>query len=291
MSKDYYRTLGVLDDAEDIVIKAAYKALAQRYHPDKWVGDKDEATRRMSDINEAYGVLSDPIKRKQYDSTRDKDSYQMETSKESDEQQQEINTSLDEDWKQAVSYFPDLATFAQRLRHLSVLLESAYKLYLVEKKEFTNRKEIALTFEYNYLNRFFGSNPEIVQYASNLLQAGQIRAAKALNEAVNILGSNIDPKVIIEKINADFNLSSYRESKKYAKRLVKKYIIERTNTHDAIDFVHSLGGEVQVTKRYFSSDEYQVSLDDINQSMNTREFMQYAKEIAEAYLLRIARKA
>jgi curved DNA-binding protein CbpA len=289
MTKDYYRTLGVLDDAEDIVIKATYKALAQRYHPDKWVGDKDEATRRMSDINEAYGVLSDPVKRKQYDSTRDKDSYQMETSKESDEQQQEINTSLDEDWTQAVSYFPDLATFAQRLRHISVLLESAYKLYLVEKKEFTNRKEIALTFEYNYLNRFFGSNPEIVQYASNLLQAGQIRAAKALNEAVNVLGSNIDPKVIIEKINADFNLSSYRESKKYAKRLVKKYIIERTNTHDAIDFVHSLGGEVQVKKRYFSSDEYQVSLDDINQSMNTREFMQYAKEIAEAYLLRIAR--
>jgi DnaJ-class molecular chaperone len=33
--KDYYRILGVLDDAEDIVIKAAYRALAQRYHPDQ----------------------------------------------------------------------------------------------------------------------------------------------------------------------------------------------------------------------------------------------------------------
>ena len=36
--KDYYRILGVLDDAEDIVIKAAYRALAQRYHPDRWQG-------------------------------------------------------------------------------------------------------------------------------------------------------------------------------------------------------------------------------------------------------------
>lgn len=70
MAKDYYRILGVLDDADDVVIRAAYKALAQRYHPDKWTGSKDEANKRMSEINEAYGVLSDPIKRKQYDSTR-----------------------------------------------------------------------------------------------------------------------------------------------------------------------------------------------------------------------------
>ena len=56
--KDYYRILGVLDDAEDIIIRAAYKALAQRYHPDKWRGDSTEANKRMSDINEAYAILS-----------------------------------------------------------------------------------------------------------------------------------------------------------------------------------------------------------------------------------------
>lgn len=70
MTKDYYRILGVLDDADEIVIRAAYKALAQRYHPDKWTGSKEEANKRMSEINEAYGVLSDPVKRKQYDATR-----------------------------------------------------------------------------------------------------------------------------------------------------------------------------------------------------------------------------
>ena len=35
LNKDYYKILGVLDNAEDIVIKAAYRALAQKYHPDK----------------------------------------------------------------------------------------------------------------------------------------------------------------------------------------------------------------------------------------------------------------
>lgn len=66
--KDYYRVLGVLDDAEDIVIKAAYRALAQRYHPDKWKGDAAEANRLMAEINEAYAVLSDTAKRAAYDS-------------------------------------------------------------------------------------------------------------------------------------------------------------------------------------------------------------------------------
>ena len=65
--KDYYRVLDVLDDAEDIVIRAAYRALAQRYHPDKWEGDQAEATRRMAEINAAYAVLSDPAKRAAYD--------------------------------------------------------------------------------------------------------------------------------------------------------------------------------------------------------------------------------
>ena len=62
--KDYYRILGVLDDAEDIVIKAAYRALAQRYHPDRWQGDAGEATRRMAEINAAYAILSDTVTRR-----------------------------------------------------------------------------------------------------------------------------------------------------------------------------------------------------------------------------------
>ena len=45
--KNLYQILGVLDTAEDIVIRAAYKALAQKYHPDKWSGDVGEATLKM----------------------------------------------------------------------------------------------------------------------------------------------------------------------------------------------------------------------------------------------------
>lgn len=67
---DYYAILGVHPTAEDIVIRAAYKALAQRYHPDRFAGSKDEAHRRMSDLTEAYEVLADPVRRPKYDRRR-----------------------------------------------------------------------------------------------------------------------------------------------------------------------------------------------------------------------------
>lgn len=69
-AKDYYAILGVLPFAEDVVIKGAYRALAQRYHPDRFDGSADEATRRMVEINEAYQVLCAADLRQAYDEAR-----------------------------------------------------------------------------------------------------------------------------------------------------------------------------------------------------------------------------
>lgn len=67
---DYYEILGVLANAEDVVIRATYKALAQKYHPDRDKGDAYTANIKMATINEAYSVLSDPKKRAEYDLLR-----------------------------------------------------------------------------------------------------------------------------------------------------------------------------------------------------------------------------
>lgn len=63
---DYYKILGVGKDAKDEEIKAAYRKLARKYHPDVNPNDK-EAQRKFQEINEANEVLSDPEKRKKYD--------------------------------------------------------------------------------------------------------------------------------------------------------------------------------------------------------------------------------
>ena len=59
-----YDLLGVSSDASQGEIKAAYRNLAKRYHPD--VNKSEEASKRMSDINHAYSVLGDPAKRSAY---------------------------------------------------------------------------------------------------------------------------------------------------------------------------------------------------------------------------------
>ena len=63
-NKDYYAILGVHPSAEKVVIDAAYKALAKRYHPDKNQNDSENAKRQMQEINEVYEILSNEQKRR-----------------------------------------------------------------------------------------------------------------------------------------------------------------------------------------------------------------------------------
>lgn len=63
--RDYYETLGLGRNASDDEIKTAFRKLARQYHPD--VSKEDGAEEKFKEINEAYGVLSDPDKRARYD--------------------------------------------------------------------------------------------------------------------------------------------------------------------------------------------------------------------------------
>jgi DnaJ-class molecular chaperone len=64
--KDYYKILGVDRKADDKTVKSAYRRLARKYHPD--VAKTKDATERFKEVSEAYEVLSDPEKRRRYDS-------------------------------------------------------------------------------------------------------------------------------------------------------------------------------------------------------------------------------
>ena len=64
--RDYYEVLGVDKNADDAAIKKAYRVLAKKYHPDMNPGDA-EAEKKFKEASEAYAILSDPEKRRQYD--------------------------------------------------------------------------------------------------------------------------------------------------------------------------------------------------------------------------------
>ena len=69
MAKDYYKILGVTENASINEIKRAYRDLAKKYHPDANKGDKN-AESKFKEISEAYSVLSSADKKKQYDQMR-----------------------------------------------------------------------------------------------------------------------------------------------------------------------------------------------------------------------------
>ena len=161
---DYYAVLGVSPDAEDIVIAAAYRALAQRYHPDKSRGSESSHA-KMAALNEAYAVLSDQARRVEYDRSYRQFSEQRFDTQDDDEKSHAFSDALnelDDRWKVATSVYPDIELVRKRLTRFSTQLAFAYVTTLLERKDFARRREIGEQLEEKFLSKYFGSNELVV---------------------------------------------------------------------------------------------------------------------------------
>ena len=176
--KNYYQVLGVMFDAEQIVITAAYRALASMYHPDKWSGDKAEATRRMSEINVAYGVIGDPTKRAAYDKEHKSGSGFMDDDAEQvDEAFDTAMDELEDRWNTAASVVPELVEIRKRLSKIAHRLAFAFVVTMLESKKFQQREAIAKELEKRFMEAHFGSDPKIIQFAKELIERGHSEPA------------------------------------------------------------------------------------------------------------------
>lgn len=203
---NYYDVLGVSPSADDFVIKAAYKALAQRYHPDKFHGnvkDAADAEVKMRQLNEAYQVLSDPAKRRDYDASFE----QGEQQNQQNSQQKSAQAKQQADWAIALRFYPDLTELETRLGKIDPSLISEFRSSLLASQQYEQRQRIANQLEQSYLEGYFGNEPLIVDFARELLLAGKRDGAKELNRMVKVVGGGVPfAKMMkqIEQIEAEY---------------------------------------------------------------------------------------
>lgn len=216
---DYYAILGVLPSAEDIVIKAAYRALAQCYHPDRAAGSAEQSHKRMAEINEAFSVLGDADRRRKYDfdyANNSRDFSELDGNPSQQAESEFTSNSFKTDWAFACDYFPDLVEIFNRLSRIAYRLGVTYQLLMLESKRFNERCEIADRMEKVFLETYFGTNQQLVRFAKMLIDSNQRDALRSLNKAVSVLGSDVPAGMVIAKIFKDFSIESgsYRFSDK-----------------------------------------------------------------------------
>lgn len=198
--KDYYAILHVLPTAEIDVIKAAYKALARKYHPDAFQGDKAAANAKMRDINEAYEVLNNTDKRKQYDEKREREKPEEDLGANGDD----ADTRMERDWEVAVSFCPIAKECHDQLNRLSRSLAFAFQSYLLDSKQFSECTKIRDTFRAQFLSNYFGGNGTIHKIGEQLILEGELAAAKVLNQAVKVMGASLRADQAIKSLQKQF---------------------------------------------------------------------------------------
>jgi curved DNA-binding protein CbpA len=175
---NYYELLGVDIKAEAIVIRSAYKAMVQKYHPDKAVDQKeiDKYLEKTKLINEAYNVLSDEFKRKQYDERflKNKKSEKTQNNegvkKDSDSSSKKQSNQSSDDWETVIKYFPDVNTYYNELKEISEVLAAEFKLSILNKKEFKKAKAFSEELKKRFFGDIFGDNKECNDFALWLLK-------------------------------------------------------------------------------------------------------------------------
>lgn len=210
---NYYNLLGVQPDAEQEVIKAAYKALSKKYHPDTSSLPKSEAEARMKEINEAYEVLSNYVKRTEYDKEFDSSQYATDD----DNINEAFDDYFEEKWAFAIEYFPRLSKYFNELSEVSTSLAQSYRITIILYQDYDKALSIKKKMLTDFMNRYFGKDPLNHKLALFLIENKETEAAKELNRAICQFGDKLRPyqleKKIIEKYGIVINEVDTSDSK------------------------------------------------------------------------------
>jgi curved DNA-binding protein CbpA len=244
---DYYDRLGVLPSAEDVLIRASYRALDLGRQRAGTVSD--EMQLRAQELGEAYAVLSNLQSRREYDELRHAGARLGKFIPDDDQVRATYEAAAavyDERWATAVEYYPDIAGLRAKLGQTSCRLAFAFQVLALEKKQFNQRVEVAKQLHDDFLKIYFGENPRIVLFARLLIALGEWEAAIDLNRAISVLGSDIDAKLIVDRVEQKFSLADARPFHANAKTIFEqaKAVVTRPRRGLESALFERLGGRV-----------------------------------------------
>ncbi|BCE00980.1 J domain-containing protein [Marinicellulosiphila megalodicopiae] len=270
VERNYYDTLGVIEDADLKVIKAAYKALVSIYHPDR--NPDPNSAEKIYEINEAYDVLSDTEKRRAYDLERNPNKHNA-TPTHFSTQEPFSKDPIEQDWYVAEGFFPLLKTQFAHLSKISWNLAFAFRLELLDSQKFSESKRIFNEMKFAYLSKYFGKNPDILWFAEQLIINKHVQAALNVNNYIKVMGKSITIGSVREKINElypQINIpTSVSVQEKHFKNLYRyvKHPI-KTNQPLALESIEYFAKHQKATLKKNWRGRYSIQLENNNHNFN-----------------------
>jgi curved DNA-binding protein CbpA len=167
-SKDHYAALGLAPNADDVVVKAAYRALAKKHHPDRNSSNDQGASRKFREIQNAYEVLSDEEKRARYQQLL-QGSRRHRASELSASSGGDVRVRLDDRWEYLIQKHPDLGKIYSGYNHVSPALAARFRLLVLGSRLPGHFDYIARRLERQFCRRHFTQYGEVQSLARRLL--------------------------------------------------------------------------------------------------------------------------
>ena len=194
-SKDYFAILGLSSQAHPEVVKAAHRALAKKFHPDLHSGEDAEAEQRFQEIQEAYEVLRDEDKLKQYLHLREQMQIQMQQQNAAPAGphiRPRVYLKLDDRWDHLVRKHPELSQHYAKFCFLSHKLGRQYKLIILGTQNPARFRRVAAKLERQFYRRHFS-------YHRNLQTLARKLTANHRRHAVRMLQAEIQGRRFVSK--------------------------------------------------------------------------------------------